>query len=247
MSYITDILTDPGGRKTNQDYSGFQESEPFACWVVADGLGGHRGGESASRLAVKIILSEFMRQPEMSTQSLTGYFKAAQDAILREQQIDPLLCSMRTALVLLITSPEGAMWAHVGDCRLYHFHGGRIVFQTKDHSVPQVMVDAGDIKPQEIRNHEDRNRLLRTLGHENDLRPTVERSAHPVRPGDAFLLCTDGFWEYVLETEMAVDLARAREPASWLNLMTKRLLARVGNDYDNYTAIAIFKTPGDFS
>lgn len=247
MSYLTAILTDPGGRKKNQDYSGFQESEPFFCWVVADGLGGHYGGESASRLAVETILSEFLRQPEMSTQALTDYFKAAQGAIHREQKIDPFLCSMRTTLVLLITSPEGAMWAHVGDCRLYHFQGGRIIFQTKDHSVPQVMADAGDIKPQEIRNHEDRNRLLRTLGHENDLKPTVEKRVHPVRPGDAFLLCTDGFWEYVLETEMGVDLAKAVDPAAWLNLMEKRLLTRVENDYDNYSVITIFRTPGDFS
>ena len=66
------------------------------------------------------------------------------------------------------------------------------------------------------------------------------------RPCDAFRLCTDGFREYVLETEMPVDLARAQDPDAWMNPIAGRLLSQAENDCDNYTAIAIFKTPGDF-
>lgn len=240
MQYITATLSEVGGRSENQDYCSFLEKELMTCHVVADGLGGHRGGATASRLAVETVMESFAGNPDMSEKCLIQYVEAAQDAIIRQQEEDPKLYSMRTTVVILITAPESAMWVHIGDSRLYHFSGGRIVFQTSDHSVPQAMADAGDIRHEEIRHHEDRNRLLRTLGHEGNLRPTVEKEIHPVEPGDAFLLCTDGFWEYVTETEMEADLARSADPDAWLGHMAQRIMERVEEKHDNYTAMALF-------
>ncbi|MBF0229864.1 MAG: serine/threonine-protein phosphatase [Desulfamplus sp.] len=240
MKYITATLSDVGGRSENQDYCGFVEKSPFNCWVVADGLGGHRGGEVASRIAAQTILDEFAKKSEMSSEAMVRYIKSAQDEIIRQQEEEPKLFSMRTTVVILIADSESAIWSHIGDTRLYHFSGGRIIFQTKDHSVPQAMFDAGDISYDEIRQHEDRNRLLRTLGHEGNLRPAVEKESHQVQAGDAFLLCTDGFWEYVTETEMEADLARSDTPEKWLADMNARIISRAEGKYDNYTAIALF-------
>ena len=146
---------------------------------------------------------------------------------------------MRTTLVALVGAPKGVLWAHLGDSRLYHFSGGDIIYQTRDHSVPQAMADAGNITVDEIRHHEDRNRLLRALGNEENLRPAVEKTVYPVDPGDAFLLCTDGFWEYVMETEMIADLVRSPDPETWLNLMAARIRERAKDGHDNYSAIAV--------
>ncbi|MBF0390858.1 MAG: serine/threonine-protein phosphatase [Desulfamplus sp.] len=240
MKYITAMVSNVGGRSENQDYCGFREKSHLTCWVAADGLGGHRGGEVASSIATETILNEFEKEPEISAEALVRYIKAAQDAIIIKQEEDPKLFSMRTTVAILIADSKSAIWSHIGDTRLYHFRDGQIIFQTKDHSVPQAMFDAGDITYNQIRQHEDRNRLLRTLGHEGNLRPAVEKDVHIVQPQDSFLLCTDGFWEYVTEIEMEADLARSKIPNNWLDFMSSRVISRAEGKYDNYSAIAIF-------
>jgi len=102
------------------------------------------------------------------------------------------------------------------------------------------MVAAGEITREQIRYHEDRNRLLRAVGNPEGAKPTILESAQPVRPGDAFLLCTDGLWEQVTETEMAVDLVKSSTAMEWLKRMELRLMTKVKADHDNYTALALF-------
>ncbi|RLC07395.1 MAG: serine/threonine-protein phosphatase [Deltaproteobacteria bacterium] len=239
MKFLTSILSKAGGRKENQDHCDYLVSDHGACWVLADGLGGHRGGEVASRLAVENTLGSFRPEPEISSAALKKHIQTAQDAIIHHQEEDPRLFFMRTTVVILITDFQSVLWAHIGDSRLCHFRSGRIIFQTEDHSVPQAMANAGDITPEEIRFHEDRNRLLRTLGKEDDLRPVIREEPSPLQNSDTFLLCTDGFWEYVTETEMEVDLAKSYNPQEWLEKMETRILERARKDHDNYSAIGI--------
>jgi len=244
ITFSTAILTEKHQRRQNEDYADYLWLEGCGCWVVADGLGGHAGGEVASKLAVETIISSFTSHREFSVAAITGYLEGAQAALEQRQEEEPRLSEMRTTIVLLVAGAEGARWAHVGDSRLYHFRQGRIISQTKDHSVPQSLANAGEIKAEDIRFHEDRHRLLRALGQEGDLRPAILKERQPLELGDAFLLCTDGFWEMVLETEMAADLGRAATPEGWLQSMQARILARSAQDtnrqHDNFTAMAVF-------
>jgi PPM family protein phosphatase len=241
MPFATDRITRVGGRQNNEDACGDLWLGNAGCWVVADGLGGHRGGETASSLAVQAVLSSFQANPEFSTTALRQHLEAAQQAILKAQKEEPNLAGMRTTIVVLITDSLHALWAHVGDSRLYCLDAGRIAFRTKDHSVVQAMVSAGELSPREIRHHEDRNRLLRCLGNSNgDLRPEFLPQDRTLYRGTTFLLCTDGFWENISEAEMEVDLAKADSPRDWLAKMETRLLERTTEDSDNYTAVAVF-------
>lgn len=240
MYFQAGKVTDRGGRSHNQDNCGYLMLDEGACWVVADGLGGHLGGEVASAIAVEAILNSFRQNPALSPQALEGHIVAAHKAIREKQRQEPHLSNCRTTAVLLVSDYESALWAHAGDSRLYHIRGGRIKFQTKDHSVPQVMVDAGEIAFDSIRHHEDRNRLLRALGAEGEPRPTVQKESQRLYPEDAFLLCVDGFWEHVFETEMEVDYSKAAAPAEWLARMEARIARRAKEDQDNYTAIGVF-------
>jgi serine/threonine protein phosphatase PrpC len=147
---------------------------------------------------------------------------------------------MRTTAVVLVADTSGAVWGHIGDSRLYMLRSGRVVSQTRDHSVPQSLVDAGEITPAEIRFHEDRNRLLRSLGNGGRLRAALLERPMLLNKGDAFLLCSDGFWEYVTETEMEVDFAKARTPDDWLDRMAVRIRPRAHEARDNCTALAVF-------
>lgn len=249
ITFITAILTEKHQRRQNEDYADYLWLHGCGCWVVADGLGGHAGGEVASNLAVKTIISSFNSHREISVEAITGYLEAAQTVLRQRQQEEPRLSEMRTTIVLLVADARGARWGHVGDSRLYHFRQGRIISQTKDHSVSQALANAGEIKAAEVRFHEDRHRLLRVLGQEGLLRPTILKARQPLEIGDAFLLCTDGFWEMVLESEMESDLSEAATPQEWLNKMQSRILDRssreVGKQHDNFTAMPVFAKAAD--
>ena len=240
MPLVTEFVSRPGGREHNEDYCGFVEAGSAVCWVVADGLGGHRGGETASRFAVEAVLASFQSDSQLSSAAMQRHLEAAQQAVLAAQTQQPALSSMRTTIVVLITDSNRVLWAHVGDSRLYCVENGKVAFRTSDHSVVQAMVNAGDLSQDQARHHEDRNRLLRCLGNqEKDFRPTILPEPRPVYRGSAFLLCTDGFWEYVTDPEIEVDFAKAEAAKDWLTLMEVRLLERVSENNDNYTAMAV--------
>jgi len=248
LPFITASVTEKRQRRHNEDACDYRWVNGRGCWVMADGLGGHHGGEVASRLAVDSILTAFAGQPEVSAEAASRCLQAGQQALLRRQKEEPQLSGMRTTIVVLLADPEAAIWGHAGDSRLYHFRDGRILNQTKDHSVAQSLVNAGEIKPEEVRGHEDRHRLLRALGQEDDFRPVILKNAQPLEAGDVFLLCTDGFWELLLETEMEADWGGASNPQGWLEKMQHRIKAQTSIDadkkYDNYTAMAVFvETP----
>ncbi len=242
-TYQTSLLSEAGGRERNEDcclWSGEGESR---CWIVADGLGGHRGGGIASKAAATAFLNSFGEHPQCSDQSLKLHFAAAQAALHEQQKREPELSTMRTTLVALIADSNTAIWGHIGDSRLYRFRKCRLLACTEDHSVPQALVKAGDLPSEAIRGHRDRNRLLHSLGEPGISLPTLPESAVEWGPEDSFLLCTDGFWEHVLEEEMAADLESSGTSEEWLKRLETRLLARVSGAYDNYSAIAVFLGP----
>lgn len=240
MSFITEAVSGIGGRELNEDSYGFLEINQTACWVVADGLGGHRGGATASRVAVDAALASFHALPELSAASLKRHLEAAQEAVLDAQKDEPSLSTMRTTIVILLSDSRSAIWAHAGDSRLYCLENGHIEFWTKDHSVVQAMVSAGELPPSRIRHHEDRNRLLRCLGSsDGEFRPTIQSDPRNLHSGTSFLLCTDGFWEDVLEEEIEADFAKAEGTRDWLASMDARRRRRSDENSDNYTVIAV--------
>jgi serine/threonine protein phosphatase PrpC len=240
VRFDTAVLSDRGGRVANEDAADFTVLDGFSCWVLADGLGGHAGGGMAAELAVSAALSSFKTDPRCDRETLERCVLAANRAVCDGQGREPRLAEMRSTIVVLVANSSEAMWGHVGDSRLYYFTQGRIQFQTKDHSVPQAMTNAGEITPDQIRHHEDRNRLLRSLGARENLRPAIQTRPQPLEAGDAFLLATDGFWEYVNEIEMENDYARSSNAMEWLKRMQTRLRNRVRGDHDNYSAIGVF-------
>lgn len=227
--------SDIGGRPCNEDTIQYaQKDGQRLCLVVADGLGGHGGGEQASSAAADVICREWNGQADKQT--VTALMQSANRRVL---SIQTQRCAMKTTAVILTLCPTQAVWAHAGDSRLYYFKNGELAFQTRDHSAAQIGVMLGEITPDQIRFHEDRNRVLRALGQDDEL--TVETQTQPLGAGrHAFLLCSDGFWEYVLESEMTEDLLRARSPQEWLDLMRARLMKRIPPNNDNNSAAVVW-------
>ena len=204
----------PGGREYNEDFYGQAQALGGWVFVTADGLGGHRGGAQASRLAVHAILDTFRNQSSISSadELLRLAIQNAQIAICKEVEKAPELSRMKTTVVILFLLQGRAYWAHIGDSRLYHFRPDGTFTHTRDHSVVQMRVDLGEITESEMRHDEDRNRLTRSLGAKDDLKPTIQAEGVPVSHGDYFLLCSDGFWESVTEEQMKRTINALLEP-----------------------------------
>lgn len=234
------LFSNPGGRENNEDYVGMYQNGQSWCFVLADGLGGHGKGEVASKLAVEAAIKEFaLRGPGEET--LKASFDQAQRAILEGQREDYRARDMKTTLVILHVSENQLWWGHIGDSRLYYFQKGKLRERTLDHSVPQMLVAAGQLKEKQIRNHPDRNRLLRVLGVDWDSPKYQIAESRKREERQAFLLCSDGFWELIDEKKMQHCLKKASSPKEWTELMES--IARKngqGKNMDNYSAVTVW-------
>jgi serine/threonine protein phosphatase PrpC len=226
-----------GGREYNEDSVRYLERDGVCAVVVSDGLGGHGGGQIASAIAAECITQTFLEDPIIDSDYIKQLFEKANSRVIDEQSA---ALKMKSTGVALLIDDGTAIWGHVGDSRLYHFTDGHLVSQTFDHSVSQVAVFSGEITLDQIRHHDDRNRVLRAFGGEDHIKPEISQP-HSLESGfHAFLLCTDGFWEYVLETEMELDLADSDTPYDWLQAMVQRIENLSLSDNDNYSAAAVF-------
>jgi|AGTN01.3.fsa_nt_gi Serine/threonine protein phosphatase len=225
-----------GGRPQNEDAVYTYQADGIFIAIAADGLGMHGGGDIASATAAEVLSGRFISNAALEKDLILENFMEANNAILSKQTAS---CQMKsTAAVLYIIRGRYAL-AHIGDTRIYHFRNQHLLFQTIDHSVSQAAVFSGEIDASQIRYHEDRNRLLRALGIEGKTQADIFIPQDRVRRGDAFLLCTDGFWEYIWEQEMALDLTKSADAEQWISNMFARIGKRIDGGNDNLSAIAI--------
>lgn len=226
------FYSDVGGRLNNEDAYLAKKISNGYVFVVADGLGGHDDGEMASYSAVNSI-KDYLVNNEAGSVSAAICF--ANNKVL-EMQVKQS-SKMKTTVAIAHVTDSKTVIAHVGDSRVYAFKNGRIVHQTIDHSASQLAVSVGEIRSEDIRKHEDRNVLLRALGASDNVK--VDVSEFGSGDFDALLLCSDGFWEYVLETEMESELIRSKSADKWLYKMRSIQLERAPEKCDNNTAIAV--------
>lgn len=239
------ILSRRGGRNYNEDACGHWHSDSHLCCVVADGAGGHGGGDKASKLAVQQIISRYAAAPVASPEAVREMIVATNRSLIEHRGAAEGTQNMHTTIVALFIDLESytATWGHCGDSRLYGFRGGKLAFQTRDHSLVQSLVDGGLLTEDRMRSHPQRSELLSALGvGEQDLQVSVSPQPWSLEAGDAFLLCTDGVWEYVLEPEMEAALADAASPNAWLDAIEQRVLAAAVHKprHDNFSALAVW-------
>lgn len=222
---------------------GMAEKDGTFFFVVCDGLGGHDKGEVASHLVVDEVMQFFYEHSE-EDEWLGNAIMHSQNALMEKQHKERAFGKMKTTFVGLTLKENKVQWAHVGDSRLYYFAGNHIKKRTLDHSVPQNLVNAHQIKEKEIRNHPDRNRLLRVMGSEWEVpryEISKEKALDRLHKRHAFLLCTDGFWELIEEKEMMACLKKAPSVKEWVETMAKMISEKgAGTNMDNYTAIGVF-------
>lgn len=232
-------ISKKGGREVNEDAVGMQQQNGIYCFMLADGLGGHGGGDVASELALRTINECFMAQADISYDIMYAYLEAAQHAITEKRAESAEFANIATTITVLLTDGVRAIWGHCGDSRIYRFKKHRIQEVTDDQSVAFTSFLAGDIKYSQIRYSPDQNKLLHSLSDGKKFKPIVSRITR-LDKDSAFLMCSDGLWEYVTEKFMEKTRKKSLTPKEWLKLMLDERKRVAPPDADNYSAIAIF-------
>jgi len=244
---VVGARSERGLREENQDQmTGFSTSLG-EVYLVADGMGGHRGGAEASRMVAEGYRSELTSYaPTMPMDAALHRATAAvnQALLTQGQSDDPSTRGMGSTVVLVALQKAGAgqsfLVGHVGDSRAYLLRRGVLRRLTSDHSMVQRMVDEKLITPEEARNHPNSNVLTRALGQQPDV--AIELSTpEPLEPGDRIVLCSDGLWGYVADD--AIAQVAAATPDSQAIAEKLVALALEGGSDDNITVQVVHAEP----
>ena len=191
-------LTDVGKmRASNQD--ALLESADLGLYGVADGMGGHNGGETASAGARDGLLA-FLKDKTPSLDALREGITAVNLQLFRQQETDESLSGMGTTLSVIWLSDHFVYLGHVGDSRIYRMRGGKLQQMTDDHSLVGELVRAGYLTPEQAETHPNRNVITRAVGTEEEIE--VDLAVEERRKGDLWLICSDGLHGMVSDAQM---------------------------------------------
>lgn len=218
-------------REVNQDYVFVTES-PVGKFsnllVVADGMGGHRAGEYASRLAVEVVKQELETGTEDTPEAMIRNAIAhANKKVLETAKQDAKLSGMGTTLVVATVIDHTLYFANVGDSRLYLLNDD-IKQLSKDHSLVQEMVRLGGINEEEAKYHPDKNIITRAIGAKDELE--IDFYEYRLRRGDIILMCTDGLSNQVEDQEILHIVKRSRDVVEAVEQLIERAKENGGND-----------------
>lgn len=229
-------------RKDNQDSCSFSVISSTCVWaVVCDGMGGAKGGKTASSTAVEFITEylnknykDSMNEEELST-LLVDAVDGANTAVYNKASEDVELTGMGTTCDLVFIRNSIVHVVHVGDSRTYSIRGGKILLLTEDHSVVQEMVKRGEITVEQAQHHPNKNFITRALG----INPTIHLDyiESEFEYGDVLLICTDGLTNCVSSADIVKTV---HENRGILLIDTLVELAKIGGGTDNITVTVIY-------
>ena len=200
--------------------------------VLCDGLGGHQDGEIASSYIVESLKSR-LSDKEVGIDRLCEVIEKVNEELYHMSRCN----GMSSTIAAILVKKNIICTVNVGDTRIYLFRDGKELFQSKDHSVAYVSVLTGELSVEKLRSDSSRNILTRSIGVDDEVK--IDFTQLCIKTGDAVLICSDGFWEYVWEKEMIDLLSKADSADSWLSMMRSMHDMRISDGGDNNSAISL--------
>ena len=233
MEFLTSQFTNPGGRVPNEDsvdHFTSPEENKYA-WIVADGLGGHVSGEVASAEAVKALKNVFIDASKIDENFMKKSFSRMNYSVLK-------LDGPLTTAVCAYSNGSKLWYGNNGDSRFYFIRNKKLLEHTNDHSMAYLDYMDENISYDDISTHPMQNRLYHSLGTESDFTgefyPAID-----LRPDDAFMLASDGFWELITTEEVVKTRIISTTSEEWLSMMLDVVQSRLIPTSDNYTVICV--------
>lgn len=233
-------LTSKGDREQNQDYAMSRICSQYGLFVLADGLGGHQAGEKASQFFCQGFFDQAPKYQKLLKNSkknadkiLSAWITAAIKDMKQSFQGDKEIANAHTTCVILYLDENMTAVAHCGDSRIYRLNENKVLWRTKDHSLIQQRLDQGHISESEMGVHPDQNLLTRTINALTDHQAEI-CIYPPIEKGETFILCSDGFWEYIKEEDL-LRLATTRDGLNELKKTAKMMNLHAYGSGDNLT------------
>ncbi|WP_326542646.1 PP2C family protein-serine/threonine phosphatase [Pseudorhodoferax sp.] len=211
--------------------------------VVADGMGGRSGGREAADQVLLTARQLFDRYDPV-TDDGTAFLRSVVSQAHMVIKLTAIAAEQEphSTIAAFLVQPQGdCRWAHVGDSRIYHFHNGRLIHRTRDHSYVQTLVDRGELSEEQARIHPDSNILIGCLGSEAEP-PVGEHRIAQLEPGDAILACSDGLWHYFSDAELGAMLATL-PPRDATELLVEKARSRARGGGDNLSLMVVGIAP----
>ena len=235
-----------GDRQEQQDRVAIIPSKRLrgtALVVLADGAGGYKGGAAAAEQVIGTAANlfdvyspkdekaeDFLREIVLEAHTIIRL-----NRVLTEEE-------PHSTIIAMLLQPERVDWGWVGDSRLYHFRGPAVQNRTKDHSYVEQQIEEGEWREEDRHKHPNRNLLLQALGHSEPPVPSFGSTA-PLVPGDSFMLCSDGLWDYFTDTEIGKALA-ALPPRKAAEMLISSARVRAKGKGDNLSVAIVKLTAG---
>lgn len=222
-------------RKVNED--SYLVDEIRNLFVVADGMGGHKGGEIASTLAIKTIDKLLVVDNDSKNQGdlLKKAIEKANSLIYKKATSDKSFSGMGTTITAVLVHTNKLYIANIGDSRAYLITKDKIELLTEDHSLVRALMNTGEITEEEAYKHPNKNILTRALGTEE--KTNVDLFERDLKTGDHILLCTDGLTNLIKDEEL-LEIIVNNELEKAVNKLMDLALKRGGND--NITLILVY-------
>lgn len=243
------VLSDMGNIRTNNEDIGMfyriaDEDiirEKGYLLIVADGMGGHKAGEVASKMATEIISKEYFKQNGNSNieKNLFKAFCLANKRIYDLASSQKSFHGMGTTCSAFVVTGDNVYYAHVGDSRGYFLKNNSITRITEDHTYVQELVNKGEITAREADTHPKRNILTNAMGTKPDLRIDTGRCNYLFEKNDRLMLCSDGLYDYLNETELAEILSTKTLGEAAEQMIAE---AKKRGGHDNITVVLSEKT-----
>jgi serine/threonine protein phosphatase PrpC len=227
-----------GHREDNQDRVSVAVSEHAALLMVVDGMGGHAEGARAAEAAMKSLLESFSQQTHPIFDPLGFLHLAlgrAHDQVVALGVGLAVEARPRATCAVCLVQQGNAFWAHVGDSRVYHIRDGAMLERTRDHSHVEQLLREGMITEDELQAHPMRNFVECCLGGDAHIPEMTINSRRPLKPNDVLLLCTDGIWANLKDSDIAGFAAAPRGAPNDLRAALTRLCQRAVNASSPYS------------
>jgi serine/threonine protein phosphatase PrpC len=232
-----------GGREENQDRVAAAVNEHAALLVVVDGMGGHAHGAKAAEVTQQVVLDAFAQTPPPLFDPL-GFLHLtlgrAHEEVVKLGALLPIEQRPRATCAVCLVQQGAAWWAHIGDSRIYHLRRASLIARSRDHSHVELLLREGLITADQAQTHPMRNFVECCLGGDPIVPDMTLTRRRPLEPNDVLLVCTDGFWAGVKDTEIATEVGPPGVALKEKLLeLAQRAVARTGAASDNTSVAAL--------
>jgi serine/threonine protein phosphatase PrpC len=232
-----------GGREENQDRVAVAITEQAALLVVVDGMGGHANGAKAAEVTQQFVLDAFAQVAQPLFDPL-GFLHLtlgrAHEEVVKLGATLPIEQRPRATCAVCLIQQNASWWAHVGDSRIYHLRHGQMLTRSRDHSHVELLLREGLITADQAQIHPMRNFVECCLGGDPIVPDMTLTRRRPLEPNDVLLVCTDGFWAGMKDSEIASEATAPGVPLKEKLLeLAQRAILRTGAASDNTTVAAV--------